>query len=128
MTREEARNAAEVMLAYADGKEIESKARECKVYSWEDNSDPYFDWDCFEYRVKVEPKYRPYKDAEEAFAEAKKHGFWVKTGDSHYCIAYIDKDVFILSYDEHIGSTYSFDNLYDFNWADDGTPCAIKEE
>lgn len=50
MTREEARKAAEVMLAYANGAEIE-----CKLVLfgyWDANIDPTFDWSVCEYRVK----------------------------------------------------------------------------
>lgn len=56
MTREEARKAAEVMLAYADGKEIEY------LYNgeWEDALNPTFDWYEEEYRIKPkQPKFDP---------------------------------------------------------------------
>ena len=49
MTREEARKAAEVMLAYADGKEIEflNNSRE-----WKSSLNPVFNWEIFKYRNK----------------------------------------------------------------------------
>lgn len=70
MTREEARNAAEVMLAYADGKDIE-------ILNFHGNRkdviDPAFNWDKFIYRIKPKPTYRPFKDKEECWAEMQKH-------------------------------------------------------
>lgn len=50
MTREEARKAAEVMLAYADGKEIECTAKGMDI--WKKSDRPIFNWCRYKYRVK----------------------------------------------------------------------------
>lgn len=50
MTREEARKAAEVMLAYADGKEIEWSHR--GEEKWLEVGGPDFNWDHLKYRIK----------------------------------------------------------------------------
>ena len=74
MTREEAREAAEVMLAYADGKKMEYKSRGSD--KWEEIEDfalPNFNWNNYEYRIKPEPTYRPFKDKEECWTEMQKH-------------------------------------------------------
>ena len=56
MTREEAKRAAEVMLAYADGKEIECL---CDG-GWSSAFFPKFDWYNEEYRIKPkQPKFDP---------------------------------------------------------------------
>lgn len=34
-------------------------------------------------RIKEEPEYRTYKTIEEAFNEAKKHGYWIKHKDKN---------------------------------------------
>ncbi len=71
MTREEARQKAEIMLAYANGKEIEFYNDEYKT--WVSINDLAFDGYVDHYRVKQEPKYRPFKDGNECFEEMKKH-------------------------------------------------------
>lgn len=79
MTEEKARKAAEVMIAYAEGKEIEFKPLDyntwCNVIG-----DPLFDWSHNDYRIKSKPKYRPFKDKEECWTEMQKHQpfGWVK--------------------------------------------------
>ena len=50
MTREEARKAAEVMLAYANGAQIEYK--DAITGKWSANKEPNFNWFTFDYRIK----------------------------------------------------------------------------
>ena len=68
MTREEARKAAEVMLAYADGKEIEFKTNHKDGWSsLSSNNKVLFNWFVCNYRIKSaksEPKLRPWKPEE----------------------------------------------------------------
>lgn len=80
-----------------------------------------------------EPSYRPYKNAEECFADVKKHGGWVK---DKYAIRHISQITFkepqgIMSDLVQIrgcnGRTYN-ELLMEFVWVDDGTPCGVKEE
>jgi len=56
MTREEAKAAAEVMLAYANGQEIELRRTMPSASEWEHHKAPCFDWNLFEYRVKPKPR------------------------------------------------------------------------
>lgn len=56
MTREEAKKAAEVMMAYADGKEIEMRDRARKP--WTQIKAAHFNWELFDYRIKPKPKPR----------------------------------------------------------------------
>lgn len=58
MTREEARKAAEVMLAFANGAEIE-RLREDGNGWLEDNFNPLFNWFMNDYRIKPKPKFNP---------------------------------------------------------------------
>ena len=58
MTREKAREAAEVMLAFANGEKIE-RLREDGNGWLEDNFNPLFNWFMNDYRIKPKPKFNP---------------------------------------------------------------------
>lgn len=57
----------EVMKAYTEGKLIQSKA--VIGEHWCDDTKPTWDWNHFEYRIKPESKYRPYKSQEELLTD-----------------------------------------------------------
>ena len=92
MTREEARKAAEVMLAYADGKEIEYLCKD----GWRVTTDAFFNWsnDANYYRIKPQSKYRPFKNAEECWQEMQKHQpfGWMKDSQGYVVIQDIWND------------------------------------
>lgn len=79
MNRNQAKALLPIIQAYAEGKAIESRCIKGDKSLWYDDEDPSFDND-FEYRIKPEPKYRPFKNAEECLAEMQKHQLfgWVK--------------------------------------------------
>ena len=61
MTREQAREAAQVMLAWADGKEVECKLKDGSVWTTPStNQELGFDWSVFTYRIKPTAKLRPW--------------------------------------------------------------------
>lgn len=75
--------------------------------------------DTYEYRIKPEPKYRPFKDAKECWNEMQKHqpiGYTKLIGEIEYS--------FITNVDNSIN--YS-DAIKEYTFAD-GTPFGIKEE
>ena len=118
-----------IMKAYEDGKTIERKRydeTEWKSLELEYVENYPFDFVSNEYRIKTPPKYRPYESIEEAFNEAKKHGFWVKDKNKEclLCIKFIEltkeKNIY-LGY-----SLYSKNVLEKYVWADDNSPCGIK--
>ena len=80
MNRKEAAELLPIIQAYAEGKAIESRCIKCDASLWYDDEDPSFDND-FEYRIKPEPKFRPFKNAEECWQEMQKHKpfGWVKS-------------------------------------------------
>ena len=80
MTREQVKEMLPVLQSFADGKTIESRCIKGDKSLWYDDEDPSFDND-FEYRIKPEPTYRPFKDAEECWLEMQKHQpfGWVKS-------------------------------------------------
>ena len=72
MTREEIKKMLPILQAFVDGKTIESRCIKGDKSLWYDDEDPSFDND-FEYRIKPEPRYRSFKDAEECWNEMQKH-------------------------------------------------------
>ncbi len=72
MNREEAKKAAEVMLAYADGKDIEYDV-DGSWFSLSRGENFYFDFRRHKYRVKPEPEYRPFKNSAECWNEMANH-------------------------------------------------------
>ena len=80
MNRKEAAELLTIIQAYAEGKAIESRCIKGDTSLWYDDKDPSFDND-FEYRIKPEPKFRPFKNAEECWSEMQKHQpfGWVKS-------------------------------------------------
>lgn len=79
MNRKEAAELLPIIQAYAEGKEIEIFDKTMKM--WKTAMLPHFDCDSNNYRIKPEPKYRPFKDAKECWAEMLKHQpfGWVKS-------------------------------------------------
>lgn len=73
MTREEAKELLPVLQAFAEGKEIEFRSKGFNEEWRELKQIPGLSYDSFEYRVKPEPKYRPFKDADECWQEMLKH-------------------------------------------------------
>ena len=71
MTKEKAKYLAEVLKAYAEGKPIEALLDD----GWREvNLDEYsLDAENEHYRIKKEPKYRPFRNAKECFDEMQKH-------------------------------------------------------
>lgn len=118
-----------IMKAYEDGKTIEGKRYEETEWKSLEYVENYpFDFVANEYRIKPECKYRPFESVDEAFIEAKKHGFWVKQKDSQFwrmiiCLGCCDVENLI-----YINGKYSSNYLKNFVWADDGSPCGVKIE
>ena len=87
MTREESKAFYPILQAFAEGKVIECRTKPSALSkSWQDMNEwtemkEIEFWNNTEYRVKPEPTYRPFKDAEECWKEMKKHQpfGWVKS-------------------------------------------------
>ena len=125
MTREEAKELLPIIQAFSEGKTIE-------IYSdseWKDLIIGSIKFDCKPscYRIKPDPKYRPFKTKEECWNEMMKHQpfGWVKEISSEmlYLINGIsDMSIVIM---ENIDSFKEAMNIYEFK---DGAPFGIKEE
>ena len=134
MTREEAKRRAELYSALADGKTIQVQ---------NPNGGEWFDVKIgtlrsiseeLNYRIKPEPKYRPFKNKEECWQEMLKHQpfGWVKSKKSgtFYSIGSVlwDKefdDVFVTFACDGMLGRSSKSMFEDFTF-DDGTPFGIK--
>ena len=125
MTREEAKKFYPILQAFAEGRVIECRTKPSALSkSWQDMNDwtemkEIEFWNNTEYRIKPEPKYRPFKDAEECWKEMQKHqpiGWTKLEGAIEYSL--------ITDVDDTIN--YS-DAIKEYTFAD-GTPFGVKEE
>ena len=115
-----------IMKAFEDGKNIEVKRYD--ETKWESivYIDNYqFDFVSNEYRIKQVPKYRPYESVDEAFKEAEKHGFWVKSKDKRY-LCFIDSFEAAGNGDIYVSHCHVGAFIEKFVWFDDCSPCGIK--
>lgn len=132
MTREEAKKFLPIIQAFAEGKTIETYCY--SNMTWMETNNPSFSL-CFEYRVKPEPKYRPFKNAIECMAVMDNHKpfGWVSQknaeddggGPIYLQICGVQDDA-IFFYDSREGEYYE-DTLENYVFLD-GTPFGIKEE
>ena len=115
-----------IMKAYEDGKTIERRAFFTSEWKSIDNTENYqFNFAEYEYRIKPVPKYRPYESVDEAFKEAEKHGFWVKSKDKH-SLFFIDIFEAAGNGDIYVGHCHVGAFIEKFIWFDDCSPCGVK--
>ena len=125
MNRNQAKTLLPIIQAYAEGKAIESRCVKGDKSLWYNDEDPSFDND-FEYRIKPEPKYRPFKNAEECWAEMQKHQpfGWIKDKSGNkFIIENINSKGYVEIYD----GTYIFKDIFKDYTFIDKTPFGIKE-
>ena len=135
MTKEEIKEAAKVMEAYANGKKIQCNDNHLGNGEWVTTDNPSFNWDKYAYRIKPEPKYRPFETQEECWNEMLKHQpfGWAKSKKSerHFSIGSVlwnndFNDVFVtFAFGGMLGRS-SKSVFKDFTFVD-GTPFGIKE-
>ena len=128
MNRKEAAELLPIIQAFSEGKTIQSRCIKGDTSLWYDDEDPSFD-DDFEYRIKSEPNYRPFKDAEECWAEMLKHQpfGWVKmkgTESKYYMLKCIASRV-VIGLDE---TPFSYKKVFEDYVFADGTPFGVKVE
>ena len=137
MDRNQAKEFYPFLQAFADGKAIECRTKPSAVKGtsvpndWTEINEIGY-WDDIEYRVKQEPKYRPFKDAKECWAEMLKHQpfGWVKSqiGEVNSLIILIDNEGLVIGDRNNgvIGFVTATD-LFKIKFAD-GTPFGVKVE
>lgn len=128
MRREYTADCIKVMQAYVEGKQIQYKDDEV----WIDIECPDWDWHNWEYRIKPEPNYRPFKNAEECWNEMLKHRpfGWIKSKkDGHYSmVTAVDAFVEDNTYIAISGHLWSFDETMNNYTFSDGEPFGINED
>ena len=133
LTREEAKRRAELYSALAKGKSVQVQGIDG---SWVD-----VDIDKLNYfietpifRIKPEPKYRPFESQEECWNEMLKHQpfGWLKSIKKqekvHIGRIFDTPDVVFITLSINEGLNYSSSYLFEEYTFDDGTPFGIKEE
>lgn len=124
MNREQAKELLPIIQAFAEGKTIEIRSNsKYNPGEWIETATPTFDIKSHEYRIKPEPMYRPFKDAEECWQEMLKHKpfGWIEDKEANeyfnvQCIASGDKAIDL------------YTRLLKRCVFIDGTPFGIKEE
>ena len=135
MTREEAKVFLPIIQAFAEGKVIECRTKPSAIKGtdvpndWTEMKEIEL-WNNTEYRIKPEPTYRPFKDAEECWQEMLKHQpfGWVKSkeDESRALITLIisERDIFINS----IGGLTMYELMEKFTFADGAVFGILEEE
>ena len=144
MVKEGLKKILPVMQAFVGGKTIQR---------YDDKKDDWYDISpnanidfCYDYRIKPEQTYRPFKNQEECWNEMLKHQpfGWIysKNRSCYYCIISVEKDRIELSPREQSRSETPLKEFYLKNYHcffeealelfkltfADGTPFGIKEE
>lgn len=128
MTREEAKTMLPIIQAFAEGKEIEFRSKGFDEEWKKVNEIPGLSYSSFDYRVKSEPKYRPFKDAEECWQEMLKHqpfGIVSSKHDKAY-MAFESLDDGICNFNGY--REESFESAFNDIQFADGAPFGIKTE
>lgn len=130
MNRKEAAELLPIIQAFAKGKDIEYRTKGSNENWKKVTQIPELSFKSFEYRIKPEPKFRPFANAEECCQEMMKHQpfGWITSQGAFFYIIYIEDKLF--GYGSACGTILhsEFNNvLKRFTFAD-GTPFGIKEE
>lgn len=125
MNRNQAKEMLPIIQAFAEGKGVETKTGS----GWVSIENMSFAGNPNSYRIKPEPKYRPYKDAEECWEEMLKHQPFGVVKDKYFanyqthraftCLT--TKGCYFRGYEDDTFES-SFKNLL----FADGTPFGIK--
>lgn len=126
MNRQQAKELLPIIKAYAEGRTVQyyyegegwADVKPNEVADFSDNPSKY--------RIKPEPKYRPFNNKEECWNEMLKHQpfGWVKASHGQFFIIGLrDEGVFFGAKDNLQSYNYMFE---DYTFAD-GTPFGIKE-
>ena len=127
MNREHAKELLPIIQAFAEGKTIQIRKHGEECYYDSTNSNLNFALEHYDYRIKPEPKYRPFANADECWQEMQKHQpfGWIKASHGKFLI---------IGFKNNEITFGTKDNWQDYNYIfksyifADGTPFGIKEE
>ena len=138
MDRNQAKEFYPILQAFAEGKTIETRRKPTtdngvtkdgwyEFNDWTEMKELEY-WVNVEYRIKPEPTYRPFKDAEECWNEMEKHQpfGWVKDKDTQkFLVCKALGKLFFIGIED---KPYNYKEvLRDYTFAD-GTPFGVKVE
>lgn len=135
MDRNQAKEFYPILQAFAEGRVIECRTKPSAIEGadvpneWQEMKVIEF-WGNIEYRIKPEPKYRPFANAEECWNEMLKHQpfGWVKSKkDKHYSLITSINDNNCRVYVGG-GNCFSLNTSMELYTFADGTPFGVKTE
>lgn len=136
MDRNQAKEFYPILQVFAEGKVIECRTKPSAVKGisvpndWTEIKEIGY-WDNIEYRIKPEPKYRPFKDAEECWQEMLKHQPFGVVKDKYFAnyqthrafICLVTNGCHFRGYEDE-----TFENSFKNLLFADGTPFGVKVE
>lgn len=131
MNRKEAAELSTFIKAFSEGRIIEFSSITDVSKAWREVTDfPIEMIKNFKFRIKPEQKFRPFKDAEECWAEMQKHQpfGWIKCKEGYFNIVYVNDEYAGLADKDDSAILLASENSYKDNTFKDGTPFGIKVE
>lgn len=136
MDRNQAKEFYPILQVFAEGKVIECRTKPSAVKGisvpndWTEIEEIGY-WDNIEYRIKPEPKYRPFKDAEECWQEMLKHQPFGVVKDKYFAnyqthrafTCLVTNGCHFRGYEDE-----TFENSFKNLLFADGTPFGVKVE
>lgn len=141
MDRNQAKEFYPILQAFAEGKTIETRRKPTtdnngvtkdgwfEFNDWTEMKELEY-WVNVEYRIKPEPKYRPFANTEECWQEMLKHQpfGWIKCKEGYFNIVYVNDDYVGLADKDDSCILLASKNSYQDNTFADGTPFGVKVE
>ena len=125
MNRKEAKQLLPIIQAFSEGKDVETKTGS----GWMSIENMSFAGKPDSYRINPDPKYRPFKDAEECWQEMLKHqpfGWLKDKDDGHRTLITVVDNEDMMALNGITGWDFlSIMNMYVFS---DGKPFGVKIE
>ena len=126
MTREETRELLPIMEAYSEGKIIQIWDESKSI--WVNLDEAAFCSSPDKYRIKPEPKYRPFKSREECWQEMHNHSDFgwltrIDTGNFERIKSVCQETIEFV-----VTTSYLYEDAFKYYKFPDGTPFGIKED